>query len=193
MAGEAELADREAMARLVSGHDAALDELMARHGEALYHYLLRLLQNETQASDFAQESFVRVYQNRASFKPAHKFSTWLYTIATNLVRDLRRHQARHPHVSLDRDNEDTGHDLGQVLPEDKPDPSQRLETSERAEAVRQAVAALAEDLRLPLVLSVYEEKSHAEIAEILGCSAKAVEMKIYRARQQLREQLAPDS
>ena len=57
------------------------------------------------------------------------------------------------------------------------------------EAVRQAVAALPEDLRLPLVLSEYEQKSQAEIAEVLDCSPKAVEMRIYRARNQLRERL----
>lgn len=69
-------------------------------------------------------------------------------------------------------------------------PRQSLESSERAEMVRRAVAALPEELRLPLVLAQYEEKSQAEIATILDCTVKAVETRIYRARKQLRSALA---
>jgi len=181
--------DRNAMARLAGGQDAALDELMGRHSEKLFHYLFRVLQNEAEASDLAEEAFVRVYQNRARFRADSKFSTWLYAIATNLARDVRRHRARHPNVSLDREHDDNGHDFREILPEGKPDPGEVLESAERAETVRRAVAALPEDLRVPLVLTTYEEKSYAEIAEIVGGSVKSVEMHLYRARQQLRAML----
>jgi len=181
--------DQSDMARLASGQDAALDDLMTRHAERLSHYLLRLLQNETEAADVAQETFVRVYLHRARFRPGSKFSTWLYAIATHLARDLQRQRARHPQVSLEAQPEDSPHDFREMLPEPKPSPRELLESNERAEAVRLAVAALPEELRAPLILSVYEEKSHAEIAEVLDCSAKAVEMRLYRARQQLRERL----
>ena len=89
------------MAQLAAGHDAALNDLMERHGEKLFHYLVRSLQDEAEAADVAQETFVRVYQNRAKFKTDAKFSTWLYTIATNLVRDRFRSKSRHPHFSLE--------------------------------------------------------------------------------------------
>jgi RNA polymerase sigma-70 factor (ECF subfamily) len=108
----------------------------------------------------------------------------LFTIATNLARDLHRYQARHPQLSLNRKSDGT--DLRETLAQADPNPSETLESLERAEAVRRAVAGLAEDLRVPLILAVYEEKSHAEIAEILQCSAKAVEMRLYRARNELR-------
>ena len=182
--------DREDMARLAAGAEAALNHLMERHAGKLYHYLLRLLQNETEAADLAEEAFVRVYEHRARFKPANKFSTWLYTIATNLVRDLQRHRARHPHVSLQSAHPQTGQEFHETLPEAGPHPAEAMEAAERVEAVRRAVAALDQDLRLPLVLAEYEEKSYAEIAAILDCSPKAVEMRLYRARQQLRENLA---
>jgi RNA polymerase sigma-70 factor (ECF subfamily) len=181
--------DREDMARLVAGHDPALNELLGRHAERLYHYLFRLLQNETEAADLAEEAFVRIYENRVRFKPQSKFSTWLYAIATNLVRDLQRHRARHPQVSLEAQHQETGQDFHETLPEPKPNPGESMEADERVDAVRRAIAALPEDLRLPLVLLEYEEKSYAEIAAILECSAKAVEMRLYRARQQLKEQL----
>jgi RNA polymerase sigma-70 factor (ECF subfamily) len=191
MSGETDEQDRADMARLAAGQDKALNDLMGRHAEALFRYLLRVLQNESEAEDLAEESFVRIYLNRARYRPGNRFSTWLYTIATNLARDLQRRKVRHPQVSLEAQNPETGHDFREALPEKRPNPSERLESNERAEAVRQAVAALPEDLRLPLVLSEYEDKSHAEIGEILNCSPKAVEMRLYRARQQLRVTLRP--
>lgn len=180
--------DRADMDRLVAGRGAALDDLMARHSEKLFHYLIRSLQNEEEAADLAQETFIRVFQNRARFDPKQKFSTWLYAIATNLVKDRFRYRSRHPQVSLDG-NENSGGNISEVLPSSGPTPEDALVEAERAEAVRQAVGQLPEDLRVPLILSEYEALSNAEIGEILACSAKAVEMRIYRARKQLRTRL----
>jgi len=84
--------DRRDMIRLAAGDDAALNELMERHGGKMVNYLVRCLQNEEDAADTAQETFVRVYQNRAKFDANQKFSTWLYAIATNLVKDRYRHR-----------------------------------------------------------------------------------------------------
>ena len=179
------------MTRLAAGQDAALNELMERHAERLFQYLVRSLQNEDDAADLAQETFVRVYQNRTKFDASRRFSTWLYTIASNLVRTRFRWRTRHPQVSLDAANEATGNSFTEMLPENKPSPTETAQAEERAETVRRAVAALPDQLRIPLILSEYEEKSHAEIGEILNCSAKAVEVRIYRARQQLRSALEP--
>jgi len=178
--------DAQDMARLVAGHDAALNDLMERHAEKLFHYLFRSLQDESDAADLAQETFVKVYQSRAKFDARQKFSTWLYAIASNLVRDRFRWRSRHRQVSLDAENEATGNDFHETLSGDGPSPSESLQAEERAEAVRRAIAALPEALRLSLILAEYEGRSQAEIGEILGCSVKAVETRIYRARQQLR-------
>jgi RNA polymerase sigma-70 factor (ECF subfamily) len=181
--------DQADMERLVTGHDAALNELMNRHGERLFHYLIRVLQDESEAADIAQETFSRVYLNRSRFKAGAKFSTWLFTIATNLARDRHRWLTRHRPVSLDATN-DQDSSLKDTLPSNVPTASEQMEREERASAVRKALAALPEDLRVPLILSEYENQSHAEIGAVLDCSAKAVEMRIYRARQQLRNSLA---
>ena len=177
------------MTRLASGHGAALNELMERHAPKLFNYLVRCLQNEEDAADAAQETFVRVYQNCAKFDTRMKFSTWLYAIATNLVKDRYRHRSRHPQVSLDAENEATGKDFRESVPEHNPTPSESLQGAERAVAIRKAVAQLPEELRTALILSEYEELSHIEIGRVLDCSAKAVETRIYRARKQLRSSL----
>lgn len=182
--------DAQDMARLASGHDSALNRLMDRHAPKLFHYLVRSLQNEADAADLAQETFVRVYQHRSRFDPRQKFSTWLYSIATNLVRSRYRWRSRHPQVSLDAADQGGASGLRDRIPDRASTPEQTLESSERAQAVRRAVAGLPEELRLPLVLAQYEEKSQAEIAEILECTVKAVETRIYRARKQLRSALA---
>ena len=181
--------DAQDMARLVAGHDAALNDLMERHAERLFHYLFRSLQDESDAADLAQETFVKVYNSRAKFDARQKFSTWLYAIASNLVRDRFRWRSRHRQVSLDAENEASGNDFRETLSGHGPSPSESLQAEERAEAVRLAVAALPEELRLPLILAEYEGRLQGEISEILGCSVKAVETRIYRARQQLRVSL----
>ncbi len=177
------------MARLNAGHDAALNELMGRHATRLFHYLIRALQSEDEAADVVQEAFVRVYQNRAKFDSRQMFSPWLYAIATNLVKDRYRYRARHPQVSLDAENQTTGSPLKERLVDPAAIPGDDLQSSERAAAVRKAIAALPEELRLPLILAEYEDRTQAEIGEILGCTAKAVETRIYRARKQLRNSL----
>lgn len=188
MHGGSDELDRQDMARLAAGHDAALSSLMDRHGERLFHYLLRQLNNETDAADLAQESFVRIYQNCARFRPEQRFSTWLYTIATNLLRDRFRWNKRHPQVSLEAETA-AGASLQDVMADPAATPSQHAESSDRAELVRRAVQALPTELRTPLILFEYEGLSHAEIGAVLNCSAKAIEIRLYRARGQLRKQL----
>ena len=181
--------DVQDMSRLTAGHEAALNSLMERHAGKLFNYLVRCLQNEDDAADTAQETFVKVYQSRARFDLDQRFSTWLYTIAANLVKDRYRWRSRHPQVSLDAESDTTGDSFRESLPGNDPLPHERVQAAERSATIRRAVAALPEELRQPLILAEYEERSHAEIGSILGCSAKAVETRIYRARRLLRASL----
>jgi RNA polymerase sigma-70 factor, ECF subfamily len=183
--------DARDMARLVAGHDSALNDLMERHAPRLFHYLVRLLRDEDDAADLAQETFLRVYQSRNRFNLRRSFATWLYTIASNLVRDRFRWRSRHPQASLDAQTEAHGNAILNRSPMARTDPSQDLQARERADAVQQAVAALPDELRVPLLLAEYEQQPQAAIAEILNCSVKAVETRIYRARKQLRARLEP--
>jgi RNA polymerase sigma-70 factor (ECF subfamily) len=188
-APETDELDVQDMRRLSEGHPSALNELMARHAEKLFHYLVRSLQDEDDAADLAQETFVRVFQNRARFDVGQKFTTWLYTIASNLVKDRYRWRRRHPQVSLDAEIDASGASYREALPEHRPTPADQVTARERAEAVRRAIAELPAELRQPLILAEYEERSHAEISVILGCTPKAVETRVYRARRQLRTAL----
>jgi RNA polymerase sigma-70 factor, ECF subfamily len=180
--------DAQDMARLSAGHAAALNALMERHAERLFHYLVRQLDNETDAAEIAQEAFVRVYLNRTRFEPGQKFSTWLYTIATNLVRDRFRWRKRHPQVSLDAETDETSA-IKDALPDKASTPSEHSVTRECADAVREAINELPEELRTAVILSTYDGLPQAEIGAVLNCSAKAVESRLYRARARLRTRL----
>ena len=184
-----EARDRADMARLVSGHDAALDALMERHAPAIFHFLCRMLGNEDDAHDLAQDTFVRVYRSRASYQPEQKFSTWLFTIAANLGRNQLRWRSRHPNVSLDAESEASEQRLGDTLPAGTASPHQATDAAERAEAVRAAVRALPGDMREAIVLCEWEDMTMAEAAAVLQSTPKAVESRLYRARQLLRERL----
>jgi RNA polymerase sigma-70 factor (ECF subfamily) len=173
------------MAQLCAGQDGAFNSLMDRHGERLFHYLLRQLGSQADAADLAQETFVRVYRHRQRFRRSRKFTTWLYAIATNLLRDRFRWQRRHPQVSLDAP---AGAGL-EAAAGSSASPSEELAGEERAREVRQAIRALPEDLRSAVILSTYEGMSHAEVGAVLDCSAKAVETRLYRARALLRKRL----
>src|SRR5678815_4839971 len=141
----AEQQDAADMQRLVNGHDAALNDLMERHSERLFHHLIRQLLNESDAADVAQDAFVRVYLHRAKFDARQKFSTWLYTIATNLARDRLKWRSRHPQVSLDQTIGEGDNTMVDVLADSKPSPDEVLTSSERALAVRDAVGELPEE------------------------------------------------
>ncbi len=139
---DADALDRADMEKLQAGHEAALNDLMARHATPVFHFLCRLTGNEDDANDLAQETFVRVFKSCKSFRAEQKFSTWLFTIAANLARNHFRWRSRHPELSLDAENPETEQSLGSTLPSNSPAPNEVVLAEERAAAVRLAVQKL---------------------------------------------------
>lgn len=181
--------DEELMRRLQAGEDAALAPLMHRWEGPVKRFIFRLVGNTTEAEDLAQEVFVRVYTKRTSYRSGAKFSTWCFSIAANQAKNRLRWWRRRPALSLDAWTEAGGEaadesSLGEQA-------SGAAVRHEQRVAVQQAVAALPVDLRTALVLFEYEQQSVIEIAEALHCTPKAVENRLYRARQKLGQVLAP--
>lgn len=180
--------DRAEMQALAAGHDASLNTLMERHAGPLFQFLFRMLGDEDDAHDLAQETFVRIYRYRERYDGG-KFTTWIYTIAANLARSEYRRRGRHPNVSLESETGSEGQTLGQTLRASEPSPGEYADSAERHRAVREAVASLPEELREALVLCEWEEMSVADAAGVLNTTKKAVESRLYRARQLLRDKL----
>ena len=183
--------DEEWMRRLQAGEDAALAPLMERWEVPVKRFVYRLVGNQAEAEDVAQDVFVRVYTKRLTYRAGAKFSTWCFAIAANLARNRLRWWRRRPVLSLDA----WANAGGEAADESRAGATgaQAAERREQIAVVRSAVAALPFDLRTALVLFEYEEQSVAEIASALGCTAKAVENRLYRARQRLQAALGGDA
>ncbi|MCG3150122.1 MAG: ECF RNA polymerase sigma factor SigW [Verrucomicrobiae bacterium] len=169
-----EQSDSQLIVRLQADAEPALDELMRRYKHPVINFCYRLLGNATDADDIAQETFVRLYQNRAKLDPAKKLTTWLFAVARNLCLDRLRYRHRHPTEPLD-----TAPDHIAPATVDK----------ELGEQIAAAVAQLPEDQRTALILAEYHGQSYAEIAAVLKSTEKSVESRLYRAKQTLREKL----
>lgn len=172
--------DENAMLALQRGEDLALNRLMTRWEKPLRGFLYRSTRNEHDALDLAQETFVRIYQHRARYRAGARFSTWMFQIALNLARDHARRHLRRPTTALDAAPE----------PFTTFTPGHSVTEAEAAAAVRAAVSALPDELREAVLLAEFEHLPHAEIAAIVGATPKAVETRLYRAREKLRATLA---
>ena len=173
--------DAELMVKVRGGDEAAFAALMDRWELPVKGFLLRMTRNAAEAEDLAQEAFVRVWQQRARFRPGVEFRPWLFAIAVNLARNRLRWWRRRPAVAFEEGMGNGGADAASGR--------SAVVRKERVEAVGSAVAALPRRLREALVLFEYEELSHTEIAAALSCTPKAVEARLYRARALLRESL----
>ena len=183
-----DVSDSELMSRLAAGDDLALNALMKRWGDRISAFLFRMTGQRETAVDLAQETFVKLYQARGRYKPQGHFSTYLFAIASNLARNHSRWMARHPTVSIDSTDSDGAGILAE--PEDtQQTPGEAALSREKSAIIHRAILSLPLDLREALTLFVHEQMSYAEIAQLTHCSAKAVETRIYRARQILKEQL----
>ncbi len=175
--------DAQLMSRLQRGDDRALDALMDRWQVPLRRFLYRSTLNEHDAWDLAQETFIRVYRHRDRFRLGATFSTWLFSVALNLCRDrARRGKIRRTEPLLDPSNVE--------LASPNPAPDAEAARREMAEAVCAAVAELPEPLKTAVLLCEFEEFSQRDAAAAIGCSVKAVETRLYRARTLLRGMLS---
>jgi len=177
--------DEELMAALQAGQDASLALLMERWELGVKAFLLRLGVPVSDVEDVAQEAFVRLYEKRASYRAGAPFKPWLLTLAGNLGRNRLRWRFRRREDSIQAMDETQPGGFQQADPSSHP-ASVLAEKSNLVQSVRSAVEALPANLREAVVCVELEELSYNEAAQIMGCSAKAVETRLYRARQLLR-------
>lgn len=182
--------DAELMLRLKGGDDQALNALMARWQQPLVAFIYRFVNDHADALDLAQEAFVRVYETRSRYTERAKFSAWLFAIAANLCKNYVRWRERHPVVPLGVPDRDERASTGGLSTPAEATPSAALERSESARLVQEAIAKLPHDLKTVVLLFEYHDLPYEDIAAALGCTPKAVETRLHRARKLLRRQLA---
>ena len=175
--------ESETVARARAGDEAAFAALVDRYAKPVLNFVYRITGHRADAEDAAQETFVRAWRRLDSYREDKAaFSTWLFQIARNAAIDRLRRHARRPVVSLD-------HAAGEPA-SPRHGPAEAAGNSEMGGAIALAVASLPEDQRTVFVLAEYHGLAMREIADVMKCSEKSVENRLYRARQFLREELA---
>lgn len=174
--------DRALVEAFQAGHREAFDLIVERHRRTVYQVCYRFVRNHEDAADLAQDVFVRAFKGLRAFKGDAALGTWLYRVAVNVC--LNRLALKRPPVEVlepERhvdDRIETAHE--------------RVARGQRAVAVRQAIAKLPPKQRATLVLRVYQDLSHEEIARALGSTVGAVKANFFHALGNLKRLLQDD-
>jgi RNA polymerase sigma-70 factor (ECF subfamily) len=188
----AALEDSQLVARYLEGERFAFQELAGRYQDRLLNFIYRTIGDRDRAEDLVQETFVRVYRHLHRFDPTKKFSTWIYTIASNLAKNELRNRSRNPLVLFQTIKKNWDADHRPLEWEDtqyKPDDLFRKR--HLREKVEEAVKLLPEHHRIVFVLRELEGKTYEEIADITGCNLGTVKSRLNRARNNFAQIIAP--
>lgn len=185
--------DQEVVALALTGADRAYRELVRRYERPVFALIYRMVRDRELAEDLAQETFVKVLNALASYRPEYKFSSWIFKIANNAAIDhLRRRELDtlsldgSPHAETAEQVEATALQVG----DKQRSPLDLVEDVELGGAIERAIAKLRPEYRACIVLRHIEDRSYEEIAEALDLPLGTVKTYIHRARHELRELLA---
>jgi RNA polymerase sigma-70 factor, ECF subfamily len=173
--------DEELVGRIGSGDRLAAAELVRRHLPKMVGLARRMLGDQAEAEDVAQEVFLRVWRHAANWRPGQaKFETWMHRVAMNLCLDRLRRQGRN------------AGEVSHEAPDPKASATRSLDEKQRRQRVSDALLGLPERQRAAVVLCYYQERTNIEAAELLGVSVEAVESLLARARRSLKTALSAE-
>lgn len=184
--------DATVVAAFLDDEPRAFDELVERYQSRLLNFVYRTIGDRDRAEDLVQEVFVRVHRHLHRFDRSKKFSTWIYTIASNLAKNELRNRSRNPLVyfqSMRSAQEEEDRPLQFEDATARPDDMYRKRHLK--ELVEETVAALPEHHRQVFVLRELEGKSYEEIADITACNLGTVKSRLNRARSAFAEIIGP--
>jgi RNA polymerase sigma-70 factor (ECF subfamily) len=187
-----ELEDTALVNAYLGGETRTFDVLVERYQTRLLNFVYRIVGDRERAEDLVQEVFVRVYRHLGRFDRSKKFSTWIYTIASNLAKNELRNRSRSPLVlftSMTKGWEDEERPLEFEDPTSRPDDLFRKRHVR--ELVESSVAQLPTHHREVFVLREIEGRSYEEIAEITHCNLGTVKSRLNRARNSFAEIIEP--
>ncbi|MFV1986924.1 MAG: sigma-70 family RNA polymerase sigma factor [Gemmatimonadota bacterium] len=187
-----ELGDSELVASYLGGERFAFHELVERYQDRLLNFIYRTIGDRDRAEDLVQETFVRVYRHLHRFDQTKKFSTWAYTIASNLAKNELRNRSRNPLVLFQAIKKNWDADHRPLEFEDSTyAPDDLYRKRHLRETVEAAVAELPEHHRVVFVLRELEGKTYEEISDITGVTLGTVKSRLNRARNRFAQIIAP--
>lgn len=186
--------DQELVRQTLGGDAQSFETLVERHQQAVYRILYRLLKNQQEAEDIAQETFLRCYRHLEKFDQDRSFAPWLYRIATNQALSCLQRLSRRRFIPWDDQVSETrtedleqqyslasGDWLGQST-----DPEAAWEKKEVSQEIFKALQSLKPSDRMIVILRYCEELSYEEIAYIMQTRRNSIEVRLFRAKQKLR-------
>lgn len=174
--------------QVLKGDQNAYSDIVSSYQQSLYHVCYRILGNQQEAEDVAQEAFVRAYINLHTFDTKRKFSTWLYRIATNLCIDRLR--KKKPDYYLDADVPGTeGLNMYSQIASGERLPEEEIERMELKDRIHYEINRLPEKYRTVIILKYIEELPLQQISDILEIPLGTVKTRVHRGREALRKQL----
>ena len=176
------------MERVKTGDESAFRHLIEAHQHRIIGTIAKMLGDESDAEDIAQQVFIRVWKSAPRWQPTAKVTTWLYKITRNLVFNESRRRKRHPVQSLDASLGDGDRPRQFTDTSVKPADTALLD-DEMQTAIQVAIDELPEIQRMAVILRRYDDVPYEEIGEILDLSVPAVKSVLFRARTDLREKL----
>ena len=182
--------DLELVHATKNGDMSAFEQLVERYDARLLRIAQHVTHNREDAQDAVQETFLKAFQHLDGFREESKFSTWLIRITVNQSLMKLRKQRSIREVSLEDDSQADEKKLPREVADWSPSPEERYRSSELRAILTAALQKLSPILRTVFMLRDMEEFSIVQTAEILGLSQTAVKARLWRARLQLREQLA---
>ena len=184
--------ERRLVEAIGRGEPDAFRELVARYQHRVYGLVLRILGDEAEAEDVAQEVFVSIHKHIGGWRGEAKLSTWIYCVATNHARNRLKYNARRRRKSHRSWDEalDGGRGAGAPTHIGVARPDRRAQANELERIVRDGLAALSEEHRTIVVLRDIEALSYAEIVEVTGLTEGTVKSRLFRARAGLKAYVA---
>ena len=180
---QSKLSDIELIEQTLAGNQAAYADLVKRHQRFVFTLALRFAKNREDAEEVAQDCFIKAYRSLASFQKQSKFSTWLYTIVyTTAMTFLRKKR-------VDTDSIDDENTYLQLENQSGGMKNNMAETKSRSYYLQEAIGQLLPDDAAIITLFYMGEQSLEEIGQALGIEANTVKVKLFRARQRLKEKL----
>ena len=178
--------------RFQQGDATAFHEIFNKHKARVINLSYRFVQNKDTAEDIAQDVFIKIYEKRLKFDPKAKFTTWLYRVTVNASLDFIRKNKfiARPANRMDEDPGQKEDFFERVGDTNSPSPSETVQQKELHALLRTEIDALPEELKLPILLYQFENLPYEEIARILKITPKAVERRLYHAKQRLRDNLS---
>lgn len=180
------ITDEELIAKFQNGDEYAFDQLVRRYKDPLINFVFRFLGDLTDAEDVVQETFYRVYKNKHYYKEVAKFSTWIYTIASNLSKTELRRRKRRKIFSIHNENP-TEKDF--ELPDENPNPESAVNSRITEKIIQKAIGNLPPKFRQVIILRDVQGLSYEEIASIARVPLGTVKSRVNRARLRLQEDL----